>query len=167
MKISKIKTLPILVLTLLFTANSYAQEATMQETEDWLNSKLTSVIFKRDMAGYAETTTQKVTVGDCGCTISKTETWGSNYPKGRVYEFDIRNVEYLHLPDIGDKDQVTTLRFMATGYVTYTYLLNGKFVRKEIEDSAGLGFQNQDLLARANKAFEHYIKLCKEKKEKF
>lgn len=80
MKIYKIKAFSITVLALLCSLGSYAQDATMEETEEWLNKKLEKVYVKRMIAGTAEVKTQNVKVKECECTISSTEAWGSSYP---------------------------------------------------------------------------------------
>jgi len=154
-----------ILLVLLTSLNALAQEATMQETEEWLNKKLEKVFVKRMLSGTAEVKTQNVKVNECECTVTSTEAWGSSYPKGRVYEFEIRNVRGLYLLD-PDDDQITTLSIDASD-TKYTYSLNGKFVRNETKGGVAIEFQDVDIAGRVNKAFEHYVKLCKEKKEKF
>jgi hypothetical protein len=166
---------PTFLLTLFFILLNNladAQDTTFVETEAWLNGKLGNNFGDYKVKGYQYTYEYKTTIKDCSCVAIVSSTFNnkrtSDYSQ---YKFNFKDViETSVVPIDGNKSLFAILKLNGKGKVFDQIVFlneNGKQVERVLKSSFSIKFATNELSIRVQKGIDEYIKLCKEKKEKF
>jgi LPS O-antigen subunit length determinant protein (WzzB/FepE family) len=153
-----------------------AQEQTKAETEAWLNGKLKDHFYYRDYpkTNSYETNTYKLRVKNCECEFTDYEEFMSKSKNTKKAKFNFAKMTKAEMREFSDnagmKASTVTISAFNSEDVIEVETIDHTEEEKTTTDMRSeitIYFGETKLAERAQKALQHYIKLCGGKKEKF